>query len=74
LLVTVAPERVSDFDDRPPPLHLWLHDLCHIAALQSLDGVGMPIDIEPSSSGHLRMILNAFKADLHDIDMAQFVH
>jgi len=27
LIVTVAPERASDFDDRPPPLHLWLHDL-----------------------------------------------
>jgi len=74
LLVTVAPERASDFDDRPPPLHLRLHDLRHIAALQSLDGVGTPIDVEPSSSGHLRMVLNAFKADLHDIDMAQFVH
>jgi len=74
LLVTVAPERASDFDDRPPPLHLRLHDLRHIAALQSLDGVGMPINVEPSSSGHLRTVLNAFKADLHGINMVQFVH
>jgi len=74
LVVTVAPEHASDFDNRPPPLHLCLHDLCHIAALQLLDRVGMLIDAQLSLPGHLCAALDAFKADLHDIDMAQLVH
>jgi len=73
LIVTVAPECTSNFDDQPPPLHLRLHDLHHIAALQSLDKVGIPVDAQVSSN--LKIVLfDTFKADLHDIDMAQLVH
>jgi len=74
LVVTVAPECTSDFDDHPPPLHLQLHDICHIAALQSLDGVGTPGNAQLSLPSHLHTTLDAFKADLHDINMAQLVY
>jgi len=53
LVVTVALEHTSKFDNCPPPLHLWLHDLCHITALQLLDGVGMPINDQQSLHTHL---------------------
>jgi len=34
----------------------------------------MPIDAQLPLLGHLHTALNAFKADLHDIDMVQLVH
>jgi len=74
LVVTVAPECTSKFDDCPPPLHLRLHDICHIAALQLLDGVGMPINDQQSLHSHLHTALDAFEVDLYDVDMAQLVH
>ncbi len=74
MVVTVAPECTSDFDNHPPPLHHWLHNLHHIAALQLLDRVGMAINAQLSLPGHLHTALNAFEANLHDINMAQLVH
>ncbi len=74
LVVTVALEHISEFDDHPPPLHLWLHDLHHIAALQLLDGVGMPINVQLSLYSHVCTALDAFEADLHDVNMAQLPH
>jgi len=50
-----------------------LHDLHHIVALQSLDKVGIPVDAQVSSDLQI-VLLYTFKADLHDIDMAQLVH
>ena len=74
LVVTVALECTSEFDDHPPPLHLQLHDLHHIAALQLLDGVGMPINVQLSLYSHVCTALDAFEADLHDVNMVQLVH
>ena len=34
----LAPERRSDHDDRPGPLHLRLHDLRHVCAIRSIAG------------------------------------
>jgi len=34
--LVLAPDRSSAFDNHPPPLHLHLHDLHHIHALQSM--------------------------------------
>ena len=38
--IVLAPERKSDYDDRPGPLHLRLADLRRVCALQSVAGEG----------------------------------
>jgi len=70
----VAPECASNFDDQSQPLHLCLHDVCHIAALQSLDGEGMPVTAQISSSNTPWTTIDTFKAGLSNIDMTRLVH
>ena len=65
--VVLAPERTADFDDRPPPLHLRMHDLRHVCALQSVSGEGKTFD-------EYRTALSAFESDLTDIEMTEVIH
>jgi len=43
--IVLVPAHSSDFDDRAPPLHLHLHDLCRIHALQSIAREGTACNI-----------------------------
>jgi hypothetical protein len=65
--LVLAPERRSSFDDRPSPLHLRMHDLRRICALQSVSGEGMTPD------GY-RESLDSFASDLSDVEMASVIH
>jgi hypothetical protein len=55
--IVLAPERHSDFDNHPSPLHLHMRDLQHICALQSVSGEGV-------SSAKYRTALKSFEDDL----------
>jgi hypothetical protein len=59
--LVLAPERRSDFDDRPSPLHLRMHDLCHVCALQSVSGEGLTFDEYRSSLENLHRISRIMK-------------
>ena len=65
--LVLAPERRSAFDDRPSPLHLRMHDLRRICALQSVSGEGMTPD------GY-RTALDAFASDLSDVELSAVIH
>jgi len=69
LEITVAPECTSTFGDQLPPLHLRLHDLHHIAALQSLDRV-----VCLSMILYLHLAVYALLLITSKINMAQLVH
>ncbi len=70
-----VPKCASSFDDwSQESLHLHLHDVCHIAALQSLDREGMPVNAQILPSNTLWTTIDIFKAGLFNINMAQFVH
>jgi hypothetical protein len=58
----LAPECRSDFNDHPSPLHLHMHDLRHICALQSVSGEGV-------SSAEYRAALASFEDDLTPTEM-----
>jgi hypothetical protein len=47
--LVLAPDRRSDFDARPSPLHLRMNDLRHICALQSISGEGLTSNAYRSS-------------------------
>jgi len=78
--IVLAPARSSDFDDRAPPLHLCLHDLCCIHALQLIAREGtasnindIPFDeVPPVSSPHV--LDKALESSLCDVDMACLVY
>jgi hypothetical protein len=59
--LVLAPERRSAFDDCPSPLHLRMHDLRRISALQAVSGEGM-------TSNNYRESLDAFTSE-SDVNM-----
>ena len=65
--VVLAPERQSDFDDRPSPLHLRLHDLHHACALQHVAGESVPID-------EYRAAVREFEDELTTAEMTAAIH
>ena len=65
--LVLAPERRSDYDSRPPPLHLRLSDLRRVCALQSIAGEGM-------SSTEYGKQLHAFASDLSPVEMSTVIH
>ena len=65
--LVLAPEHCSTFADCPSPLHLCMHDLHHICALQSISGEGMTVDAYHIS-------LDAFASDLTDIELLKVIH
>lgn len=67
ITVELAPERVSDADDRPSPLHLRINDLRHICALQSVAGEGM-------SAAEYESLLSEFASDMSPAMMTAVIH
>ena len=65
--LVLAPERRSDFDDRPSPLHLRMHDLRRICALQSISGEGMTF-------ADYRSSLDTAASDLTEVAMSNVIH
>ena len=65
--IVLVPEHWSSFDDWPSPLHLHLHDLCHVCALQLVSGEGMTLD-------QYHTALNAFASELSKVDMSMVIH
>jgi len=78
--VVLAPDCSSLFDDRAPPLHLCLHDLHHVHALQSIarEGIACGItdilfnELPPPAS--LCSLIKSMEASFCDIDMACMVY
>jgi len=64
--IELAPEDRTSFDDRPAPLHLRMHDLQHICALQSTAGEGMTAD-------ERRVALDSFASDLSPTDLTEYL-
>ena len=78
--IVLAPDRSSVFDDHAPSLHLCLHDLRHIHALQLIarEGTASNIDdipfdeVPPVSSPHV--LDRTLESSLCDVDMACLVY
>jgi len=78
--VVLAPDCSSLFDDRAPPLHLRLHDLCCLHALQSVAGEGIacgitdiPFDESPPPAS-LCSLIKSMEASFCDTNMARMVY
>ena len=75
LEVVLAPARSSSFDDRTPLLHLRLHDLRHIHALQLVAGEDVPCNVtdapfDETLACKVHTSVRSLEASLCDIDMA----
>jgi len=62
--IVLTPEHHSSFDDHPSPAQLCLHDTCYLAALWSVTGEGMAVDIHQEMSSIF---------DLTSTDQLEFV-
>jgi len=56
ILIVLAPECRSSFDDHPTPTQLCVHDLCHGSALPSLMREGMTVDFNQAISDYLDIL------------------
>ena len=65
--IVLALEHRSSFNDQPPPIHLHLHDLCCICALQLVSGEGMTLD-------QYRSALDTFASELSEVKMLMVIH
>jgi len=72
ITIGLAPEHHSSFDSCPSSAQLCLHDLCHIAALQSVTGEGMAVDIcqeissifDLTSTDQLEFVVNCLQSSI----------
>jgi hypothetical protein len=62
-----APECHSAFDDHPSPLHLCMHDLCQICALQLVSGEGLTFN-------QYQATLEDFVLDVTDVELSAVIH
>jgi hypothetical protein len=65
--VELAMERKADHSSRLTPLHLRMHDLQHVCALQSVAGEGMTYD-------EYRSVLEEFASDLTPMEMTMVMN
>ena len=65
--IVLAPERLSDSDDRGSPLHLRLHDLRRVCALQS-------VPREDLTSAEYQSALDAHMAEMSTAEMSEIIH
>ena len=65
--ILLAPEQRAAFDDRPSPLHLRMHDLRRVCALQHVSSEG-------KTSTEFNTALHDFDADLTDVEMSEVIH
>jgi len=52
VVLILAPEWHSSFDDCPSSVHLRLHDLCHLSALRSITGEGLTMTAFVAALSH----------------------
>jgi len=77
--IVLAPARSSEFDARAPPLHLCLHDLHRIHALQSIAGEGIACNIndipfDEVSTATPCALIKMLESSCCDFDMARLVY